>query len=415
MSMAGLDFNHLRSVALARLAPNGVLLEANAGFLRLLASPDQAVADDPVGSCIASAFIQPDFRTLARTAREAEGYQGLMTIGQYDGKTRTLIGRVVENENGLSILAEHDIEEAERIDASLFALNSDYAKAQHELTQVNLALQQLKKELEERVAERTRDLKDALTRTESANKAKDAFLATMNHELRTPLNSILGFSDILYIELADSPLLEYVAEIRKAGRHLTRLINDILLVSRLKAEQMGLEFSDFELASMLDDVKTGIADRANAKKQTVSVQVDSALPKHMHGDQKRLSQALTHLLDNAVKFSGPGTIMLRASSAWQSSTRSAIRFEVEDKGIGIDLDKQSEIFDSFKQIDDSLARAYGGTGLGLAICKQLVLLMGGNIGLNSTPGSGSLFWIEIPIEAAESHQPAAPHMPELQP
>jgi signal transduction histidine kinase len=400
MSPTAADLDPLLAVAVARFDDSGVLQAANAGFLRLIATQDNDGGRRLFGQRADHFFIQPAFAAFAGSAGEGGIYTGLLTLGHIDGVSRTLRGSVRRTADGIEILAEYDIAEMERVGDTVLALNRDYARAQYEVVQANLALQQLKAELERRVIERTHDLADALTRAETANRAKDAFLSTMSHELRTPLQHIMGFADVLRLRLADPKHIQHIERIHAATKHLTELINDILLVAELKAERFDLEFSDFDLPHLVHAIEERMRGPAEAKGLKLRCDIDPALPPHLHGDPQRLGQVLTHLLDNAVKFSPQGLVTLRACLASQKERRRMVRFEIRDEGIGIAAEQQKAIFERFRQVDDSATRAYGGSGLGLAICKQLVLLMGGRIGVDSTPGSGSLFWIEIPSQAA---------------
>lgn len=398
--MKSADLDSLLAVALATFDESAVLQSANAGFLRLIATEDNDGGRRLFGQRADHFFIQPDFATLAGTAGEGEIYKGLLTLGHIDGVSRTLRGSVRRITGSIEVLAEYDIKEMERVGDTVLSLNRDYAKAQYEVVQANLALQQLKAELEQRVIERTHDLEDALTRAETAKRAKDAFLSTMSHELRTPLQHIIGFADVMLKKLGDPKHIQYAERILTAATHLTGLINDILLISELEAEQFRLEFSDFDLPHLIKAVEDGMRGSAEAKGLMLISDIDPALPPGLHSDPRRLGQVLTHLLDNAVKFSTHGLVTLRAHLAKPARGQQVVRFEVKDEGIGIDAEQQKMIFESFKQVDDSMTRAYGGSGLGLAICKQLVLLMGGRIGVVSAPGAGSKFWIEIPNKGA---------------
>lgn len=402
MILPAVDVGSLLAIVTASLDESGILLEANAGFLRLLPAGSET---GPIGKHADQLFIQPSFSTLATLPAGSDGrvYHGLMTLGDYAGHTRTLRGSVHHLEGRLTLLAEYDIAELERISERMLALNHDYAKAQFELTQVNLTLQRLKNELEDRVSDRTQALSDALVRADSANRAKQDFLAMMGHELRTPLHRILLLAGILEPRLADPELKEHIDNITDAGSHLADLVNDILMMARLQAEHFELETIDFDVYKVVSDAETAVRGRAAAKGLTLShagmllPQASGPNPVFMQrGDPQRLRQILSHLLDNAIKFSGKGVITLRMRLNETDAGHRILRFEVEDEGIGIGAEKLPRIFNAFEQADNSLNRSFGGAGLGLAICKQIALLMGGNIGVKSTLGKGSLFWLEIP-------------------
>jgi two-component system, NarL family, sensor histidine kinase BarA len=266
----------------------------------------------------------------------------------------------------------------------------------------------LNAELAQRVIDRTQVLSDALVRAEGANRAKTVFLAKMSHELRTPMNAILGFAHLLGREVTEPRLVDRVAKIRDAGQRLLGIINDILEVSRLEADKVRIESIDFPLTSVLDATEDAWRERARAKGLKLVREVDPALPAMLRGDPVRLRQILTNFLSNAIKFSERGRITLRAQLLDAAKEDLVVRFEVEDQGIGIGEQEQATMFDSFEQADNSLTRKYGGAGLGLAICKHLTQTMGGKIGVSSTHGQGSRFWITLKLRRSAAAGPQAP-------
>ena len=263
-------------------------------------------------------------------------------------------------------------------------------------------LRALNDALEAKVTARTRALSDALTRAESAHRAKQRFLANVNHELRTPMNAILGLSSLLAVHYRDPTFQERTAKIREAAQQLLGMVDGIIVMADLQANRLSLQAADFALESIFGDLEKSWRKRASAKGLDLGFELDPQLPRCLNGDPVRLTQLLENLLGNAVKFSERGRIMVRAKSAETSAQHLMIRLEVEDQGIGIDSDRQADIFAAFEQADNSSTRRYGGAGLGLAICKQLTELMGGEIGFNSVLGQGSLFWALLPIGAGES-------------
>lgn len=399
MAVSTPDLSRMRSIASASLDEAGVLLDANDGFMRLIAPDPSKKIEDFLGKRVDIFFINPSFSALSCSPVDANGevFRGMLTIGPHEEKTRTLLACVRCVEGVIHILAEHDIEEMEHISDRMLSLNHDYAKAQFELVRASLELRQLKVELEQRVIERTQALNDALVRAETLSRAKNTFLATMSHELRTPLAHIVGFADILEHLVADPEQHEYVGAINAGAQRLIQLVDDILMVSKLQAEQCASESIEFNILEALGDAENKVRNRAEAKGLVLLRDFDPTLPPTMRGDPDHLSQMLTNLLDNAIKFSQKGVITLRARWRGPATTRNVVRFEVEDEGVGIAEDKQATIFNCFEQADSSLTRAYDGAGLGLAICRQLALLMGGDIGVSSRLGLGSLFWIDIPV------------------
>jgi len=281
-------------------------------------------------------------------------------------------------------------------------VNKDVVRARVQL-QLDLKarereLRELNAELEQRVAERTQALRDSLIRAEAGHRAKNLFLANVSHELRTPLSAILGFSGLLSKQLSEqAKLCERIDKISAAGQHLLGIINDIIDIAKLQADDVQTDTVDFALSSVIDAAWAPYHGHADAKGLVLERKDDPALPKTLRGDAQRLGQILRNLLGNAVKFSEHGRIILRSHLAEDLGEGILLQIEIEDQGIGIDADRQAAIFNIFEQADNSSTRRYGGTGLGLAICKQLVELMGGKIGVSSVSGQGSLFWFTVPL------------------
>jgi PAS domain S-box-containing protein len=246
--------------------------------------------------------------------------------------------------------------------------------------------------LEELVAQRTAQLTEAQDRAEAANRAKSAFLANMSHEIRTPMNAIIGLTHLMKRGGASPEQLERLDKVDSAGKHLLSLINDILDLSKIEAGKLHLEDTDFHLSAILDNIASLIGEEARAKGLTIEVDPD-AVPVWLRGDPTRLRQALLNFAGNAVKFTARGKITLRAIRLEDTGDSLKVRFEVEDTGIGIAPEKISKLFQAFEQADVSTTRKYGGTGLGLTITRRLAQLMGGEVGVDSTPGQGSTFWL----------------------
>ena len=245
--------------------------------------------------------------------------------------------------------------------------------------------------LEELVTERTVQLQEARVAADAANRAKSAFLANMSHEIRTPLNAIVGLTHLLRHSSLTPEQVERLDKVDSAGRHLLSILNDILDFSKIEAGRMELEDVDFNLDAVLDHVRDLIAESARIKGLTLLVDGDD-VPRWLRGDVTRLRQALLNFAGNAVKFTERGSIVLRARRVSDIAGRLLVRFEVQDSGIGIAPEKLTRLFDAFEQADASTTRKYGGTGLGLAITRRLARLMGGEAGVESTPGKGSSFW-----------------------
>jgi two-component system sensor histidine kinase/response regulator len=232
---------------------------------------------------------------------------------------------------------------------------------------------------------------------ETANISKSAFLANMSHEIRTPLNAITGMAHLIRRAGLSPQQAERMDKLEAASEHLLGIINAILELSKIEAGKFALDESAFKVESVIGNVTSIIRDQADAKKLTLSTQVES-LPPELLGDSTRIQQALLNYAANAIKFTEKGVITLRVRTVEDAPESSLIRFEVQDTGIGITVEALSRLFSAFEQADTSTTRKYGGTGLGLAIAKKFAELMGGAAGAESTPGQGSTFWFTVRLK-----------------
>lgn len=252
--------------------------------------------------------------------------------------------------------------------------------------------------LEAMVEERTTALNDARLAAEAASRAKSTFLANMSHELRTPMNAIIGLAGIASRTATSPRLQEQLGKISQASHQLLGIINDILDISKIEADRMMLEKTAFRLGGVVDSLVTMMGNRAQEKGLSLQIQLPPALARlDLEGDPLRLGQILWNFTSNAVKFTPAGSVTVRIQSREETAHEVLLHFEVRDTGIGIAPADRQRLFTAFEQADSSMARRYGGTGLGLAISRRLALLMGGEVGVESLPGQGSVFWFTARI------------------
>jgi signal transduction histidine kinase len=267
----------------------------------------------------------------------------------------------------------------------------------------------------QQLLDQSRQLLGAKVAAEQASRAKSEFLAAMSHELRTPLNAVIGFSQVLanktYGELNERQL-QYLTTILSGGRHLRRLVDDLLDLAKVDAGRLTLDRSSVTIAKELDEVVGVVQALASEKNVTLSAEVEDELPT-ISADRQRIQQVIYNLLSNAIKFTDSGGyVKITAEvagngAAGSASAPGALRIVVADNGIGIKAEDQARIFEAFEQVDSSMARQHGGTGLGLALSRRLVELHGGTIGVTSegVKGRGSVFTVCLPITDPEAARP----------
>jgi len=267
------------------------------------------------------------------------------------------------------------------------------------------ALQETRATLEQQVAARTRELVEknerlqvSMEEARAASLTKAQFLANMSHEIRTPMNGVLGMNELLLESALDEQQRSYAEIVKTSAEALLQIINDILDFSKIEAGKLRLESIEFDLYRTVEEVVSLLGNSARKKRLGLATWIQPAIPRAVRGDPTRLRQVLTNLVNNAIKFTENGKVTLRVELIDELDKAVRVRFLIEDTGIGIGQERQKKLFQPFTQVDASTTRRYGGTGLGLAISKQLVEMMGGEIGLSSELGVGSTFWFTSRFE-----------------
>ena len=259
---------------------------------------------------------------------------------------------------------------------------------------INIDVTEIHQREQELIVAKT-EAENAAKQAKAADKSKSRFIANMSHEIRTPMNGVLGMADLLSRTPLTHEQGEFVETLKESGQNLLNLLNDILDLSKIEAGRVELEDQNFSISELLKSTNTFWGHAAQDKGLAFSILNSVSENDVICGDRNRLRQIINNLLGNAIKFTAEGKIEVRATEEATTENSVKLRFEVHDSGIGISEEKRETVFSPFTQADSSTTRQYGGTGLGLTICQDLVGILGGEIGVESSPGNGAIFWFTI--------------------
>jgi PAS domain S-box-containing protein len=361
---------------------DGRIISANPALIQMLGyGSEEEFADVDVGSKL---YASPQERKslLHRLERDGVLRNAELVLRRKDGKLITVLdsGRVVRDEQGRVLHYEGTLTDI-----------TDRKNAERELLRHTRELEEARRKLIAQSKELIRARDEAL----QAVRLKSEFLGNISHEIRTPMNAVIGMTRLLLDTPLTSEQRGNAGCVLEAADYLLEVINDILDLSRLEARKEILAEERFQLRAGIQEVLHSLAKEAEAKGLDLACLVQNSVPDTLYGDPRRLRRVLSHILGNAIKFTGHGQVLIQAGQLEAGPEEVTVRFEVSDTGIGIPAEALGRIFDPFSQVDGSASRRYGGTGLGLALSKKLVERMGGVIGVSSREGEGSVFWFTL--------------------
>jgi two-component system sensor histidine kinase/response regulator len=380
---------------------------------RLRLYREVAGARAPVGVLVIEVDLLPMWRDILRSSGVLGGAMcasllvSLVLARRFTRSIADPVTKLIETAQEVSASQNYTLRVPHERRDELGTLINSFNDMLSQIEGRGAALSLHRDELERQVSVRTEQLERAKNAAEAASRAKSAFLATMSHEIRTPMNGVLGMTEMLLGTSLTEAQRNYTRLVKRSGEHLLVIINDILDFSKIEAGKLTIEYINFNLWDLLEDIHTVYTPQAQNKGIALHFDIANDIPVAICGDPNRLRQVMANLLGNAIKFTEQGRIVARVRVASEDSQAVMLRFEVIDTGIGISREARGRLFEAFSQADDSTTRKFGGTGLGLAISKQLVELMGGAIGVDNGAGGssagsgarpGSAFWFTVSFD-----------------